>query len=1224
MDNLTIGPVNNLHPRDNDINPSELVRGRSAAPHLVIDMEGTHDLVRSPTASTQDTIVPIQDTISSLSLPSSFEVNHYGEGDYPYANAAGQVGQVCELKLHQQIGVDDQQADGGDLKTEIGDQRQDGCILRVKMEIRFRHDVSPKATQRVFSMHYFELYKCSNIKAQGLPTHVHKMHAHNTYAHKPYVWSIDVQHPENPNDPVRSPKICRYSISGDGTRVATLSATDDSLFLDLWDISVPKDPVPHRSKKLTEKPLKRPGSRTHTDPHASIAVSWNASYIAVFPTAKESWVKRLAFYDDKLKLASDSQSRKDLPEFIGEAKFHITNTNNPKPSNELFITCKGDSVDVYKACGQWSHIFSFPVQLSESIYFDCLTKKQLKKTMEDFARELIDSLQGNFFLSFSNTGLGFRPLIWDIENHSLVVAMTKSENSVEYPMSATFSNDQSILAILQDGSITTYWRGSKTAIGKWTVPHDLQVSRLMFVRNDTQLLVECTDSTKQERVGYILDPITTRMTLLDKNPIGKVLGPGEYMPEVHQRGGDCNQENNIRPQRLYSCRNSKLDYIQLDNIAYDPDSLNTRECDQQMCNDSCPIPITNGTFKSESGLEFSYKFNPSEIIREFKISKDTDTPSSDSGDTPILYKLSTLSLQISDGSQEKLFKVPTITHTAASKDPIVLFLRQKMLLILCPNIIITVWRLPEKYNDECTLLTTHWIGDEGSSDIIAASVDIKQCEYHQHLFIRDPGHVKHYIRVSLRGSFYDSHEHGFRLTVEGLVMMYTVADKECRKSIVQYLTENINRHQIPGGCVILWIFNKLSDPKYHKFRKELLGSVLSSKNSPWIPRPDFEWRDQRQPSRDQFQPSCKSICRTVRSSKRFREYEGFKSIEDFKPITQYCIEIAQKREDIRLTSPITACLPIIWRHQHREAAIELRRKLAYIPMNDGTQFNRVQAINMRSILDDYTWEVRKYLSIFEGAWGEAFENEWSGWDDVFHLVRLILCTLILVLVYILTPLGFFTFLASRESVKPELISKFQHPAVIDYLNLSGKKYYSARFDMLWKSRDLSSSKCITGHVDVDKMRHSWLLAPLFVIRHSIMPSHRKIECHELNLDAFDNPAIEALIEYKWNAFGFYFWLIRFLLQCIYYILVLTVVFVQVYKGQDWIVPLYDAVTVFSATFLWFEFIQFIEQPWKYITSPYNLFDLFVFVFPMIGCITAKRGGDIAALSFSVIFVFLHF
>ncbi|KAF9169558.1 hypothetical protein BGX20_010153 [Mortierella sp. AD010] len=1032
MDNLTISPVGNPRPCDNDINPSELARDHLAVPHVAINMEGPNHLSRSATVPPQNKTAPTLDTFtdsrraaSSLSDPSS------------------NIRQTCKLKLHQQIG--------------IGDQQQNRYKLNVKMEIRLRPDASPeaKATSSL-SIHYFALYECSETKAQGLPTRVHKMHVHKTYVHKPYVWSIDVQHCENPDGPLQSLEISRYSISGDGTRVATLSATDDSLFLDLWDISGPEGSAPHSPNKSAWKQLPRSRDHTNTDLHTGIAVSWDASRIALFPTTEESSVKQLAVYVyDRESRELDSKPRKDLPKFKGEAKFHITDTNSPKLSNELFITCSNNSVDVYKVYGKWSHIFSFPVQPSESIYLESLTEMTKRHSRENFARKLIDSLQGKFFLSFSVIDSDLRPLVWDIEKHSLLVAVTEPINSAESPMLATFSTDQSILAILQDGSIRTYWTGSKTPIGKWTVPRYLYVSRLTFVRNNTQLLVECTDL--KQRMGYILDPLTARVTLMDKNPIAKVLGPGEYTPEVKGRDRSKEDKKTV-PQRLYTCHNSKLDFIQLDNIIYDPDNLNTQQCGQQICNDASLTLWTGETFESGSGLKFSYKSNASENSQEFKIPKYTDTSGLDSDNKHIHYKLSTFPLKISHGQQQRPLKIPIVTlatepkdptatepkdptatepkdpttipnavlksigpsnaqlattitaRSAAPKDTTVLFLRQKMLLILCSNVIITVWRLPEKYSEECTLLTARWIEAERfssdtatksvdersssdtttksveecfSSDTITKSIDIKQYEQHQRLFIRDTEHVEHSLLAGLRGFPYDSHEHEFHFTVEGLVMMYIVADDECRKSIAQCLIESINRYQSPEGCVVLWIFkvfNKLSDVKSLELLEKLLTSVLGSEQPQWIPRPDFKWPDQRQPSRESISRILRlSKHSSKRSSKRSPRHEGFKSIELVEIIAPYCFRISREHKDIRLISPITACLPILWRHQHCEVALDLLRKLAYIPMNDGTQLNRIAAspISMRNVVDEFTLLVKETLSDIEESWEYIVENGWS-------------------------------------------------------------------------------------------------------------------------------------------------------------------------------------------------------------------------------------------------------
>ncbi|ORZ09348.1 hypothetical protein BCR41DRAFT_388317, partial [Lobosporangium transversale] len=64
-----------------------------------------------------------------------------------------------------------------------------------------------------------------------------------------------------------------------------------------------------------------------------------------------------------------------------------------------------------------------------------------------------------------------------------------------------------------------------------------------------------------------------------------------------------------------------------------------------------------------------------------------------------------------------------------------------------------------------------------------------------------------------------------------------------------------------------------------------------------------------------------------------------------------------------------------------------------------------------------------------------------------------------------------------------------------------------------------------------------------------------VKCHNFKWEFFDNPAIAALVAYKWNTIGFNYWLGRFAFQCVYYTLVLIVAFIQVYYTGQWRTPL---------------------------------------------------------------------
>ncbi|KAG0262666.1 hypothetical protein BGZ95_003972 [Linnemannia exigua] len=55
-----------------------------------------------------------------------------------------------------------------------------------------------------------------------------------------------------------------------------------------------------------------------------------------------------------------------------------------------------------------------------------------------------------------------------------------------------------------------------------------------------------------------------------------------------------------------------------------------------------------------------------------------------------------------------------------------------------------------------------------------------------------------------------------------------------------------------------------------------------------------------------------------------------------------------------------------------------------------------------------------------------------------------------------------------------------------------------------------------------------------------------IECHDFSLEFLDNPAIAALVTFKWETIGFKYWFLQFFFQFIYYALVVTAALYQVF------------------------------------------------------------------------------
>ncbi|KAH7057858.1 hypothetical protein BKA57DRAFT_499737 [Linnemannia elongata] len=175
-----------------------------------------------------------------------------------------------------------------------------------------------------------------------------------------------------------------------------------------------------------------------------------------------------------------------------------------------------------------------------------------------------------------------------------------------------------------------------------------------------------------------------------------------------------------------------------------------------------------------------------------------------------------------------------------------------------------------------------------------------------------------------------------------------------------------------------------------------------------------------------------------------------------------------------------------------------------------------------------------------------------------------------------------------------------------------RELYAANYDLLWKLRQGADKSVLFLAKPIQGQNHySW---PIFLF-HTIaqkfgVTGNLSVECHPFDLKELDNPAIAALIDYKWNTIGYRYWLVRFLGQCCYYVLVLVAVFKQVYGDHT-------------------ETLRGLLSPPTF--RRYNYADLLAFLTPMFGSIyqlliiSGHVSGDtnLGFLSYSVLFICLH-
>ncbi|KAF9909343.1 hypothetical protein EC991_008728 [Linnemannia zychae] len=194
--------------------------------------------------------------------------------------------------------------------------------------------------------------------------------------------------------------------------------------------------------------------------------------------------------------------------------------------------------------------------------------------------------------------------------------------------------------------------------------------------------------------------------------------------------------------------------------------------------------------------------------------------------------------------------------------------------------------------------------------------------------------------------------------------------------------------------------------------------------------------------------------------------------------------------------------------------------------------------------------------------------------------------------------------------------------------------FMASFDALWYYKDQQQTELKKDGFQAasNTATTTWwkTLYHMFRLKCNIqMPAI--VECYEFNLEFFDNPAIAALVAYKWNTIGFSYWLFRFVFQSIFYALVVIAALMQVYyPDPSKLVELFIAIIVIASIFLWLELLQAVHKWSRYSGSTYNGVDMVAFALPLIGSAIQLKSisdnnpkGHTRIMSASVLAVFLH-
>ncbi|KAK3848238.1 MAG: hypothetical protein J3R72DRAFT_93606 [Linnemannia gamsii] len=363
-----------------------------------------------------------------------------------------------------------------------------------------------------------------------------------------------------------------------------------------------------------------------------------------------------------------------------------------------------------------------------------------------------------------------------------------------------------------------------------------------------------------------------------------------------------------------------------------------------------------------------------------------------------------------------------------------------------------------------------------------------------------------------------------------MLEIYEVADPGLRQEILRFYGRTLNFIFDEHQTNIFTELNYLSNSKNIHVYCDFLKHLLTFPGTRWVPPQDMSVLDN---------PLAMIL------DKASTEPSAISLAQIF---VDYCFKQAREEQDQHFLLPIYQCLHLIVdsKQQYSEFALNVYRDLAFFPAQS------------------------RHFIQHHHALANPLEFRWAFWRPC--------------------PWGLHQY---KDQVMQLETVKIPSPPKGNFT----REIFQASFHMLWRKAGVEGSHAES--VDANKVGHpstlfSWPQAIWKMVLWKCGLSYiTMVECHPYYIETLDNPALMALVEYKWNTIGFNFWLVRFLSQTCYYILVITAIFLQIDGGnrvtEEGVLisnpgpeGVFIAIIVVAFVFLWLELVQFMEDKEGYI------------------------------------------
>ncbi|KAF9188187.1 hypothetical protein BGZ50_001485 [Haplosporangium sp. Z 11] len=882
--------------------------------------------------------------------------------------------------------------------------------------------------------------------------------------HQPYIWSLNVcnksdHDSQNPRETQK--EIVHYAVSGDGSYVATLSIAGDSLHIELWDTNRTRKSRMDQGNLFTSRPHHcaemvvpvTPLQEETTRISFMVSISWDASQIAL---------------TDASALAANPKSKVSAPSAFTVYRCHKHNKHGSMVTlvpSEDYQHCS--SLRNFHGYGKYHITATENQDVKYELFITCDNKSisvysafqrwNLLRTIT------IDQPQDNpqFRIPASwrlTDSLRGRYFAWVQNNNDEVlvwdIELGLMKSFALWQRSPGFRSrvDDTKVAFSSDGAMMAIFRDGR-------ITSHITASGTML-----GLFVMPVSNGAIKNLQFSLNDtqLLVNTCAIDEDfgqgHVGLVLDVARMilLNEFSNPGEYmlAHLASTEQDRNLYAVSESTLDFICLDDRIVPPYSL-AHLPTQSSCDDRCENDLV---LLREQLKEF-----PSSSTRpHFKV--DIRPVSQDS-------KLSSVVVSISSesGATQERFVIPPIYDRFDEWDDrfrlrrhpwkymYAVLLEGCSRLVVVSRFLIMVWSIPTTSNGDFNLLLCRCLGrdDEDFDDSKGGPWTI--CPHQQlycrrqYLNIEDGKQYVRVVRQRIEQAPYCEDGSSFVLGVIMLVNNFQDANRACREAIIRYVATHIDSHPSPDL------------PSYcllailcKAWRAEVHDSYVQ------VISAVLELSDGRWMLRKDFDHLSNPL-RILHDTALHQP----QAIGLSKVIIEHCFHKASVDRDTYYLLPIKDCLRelLVKERLLPRFATDTLRRFAYFP-----------AKSHRVILDYHTAAHPPGL-------------RWRFWESAPRYLH--------------------------ECNAP--ILQLGHKRVDDQLTATfNNSLFTASFDWLWHYVDHATKSPSSLKGVQSRGILSWLRSIGIIFWRKLrLQSTSTIKCHNFTLEMLENPAIVALIEYKW-------------------------------------------------------------------------------------------------------------